>query len=57
MKHVYVNVYKNGEHYTGFDLGKNFDVQKCIDFSMAEKGTYEIVLSENLKSHNFTLNK
>lgn len=57
LKHVYVNVYNNGEHYTGFDLGKDFIIQKCFDFSMAKKGTYEIVLSENFNSHNFTVTK
>jgi hypothetical protein len=57
MKRVYLNVYKDGAHYTGFDLGKDFDVQKCIDFSMAKKGSYEIVLSESYKPHNYTVNK
>jgi len=57
MKHVYMNVYKNGEHYTGFDLGKDLDVQKCVDFSMAKKGTYEVVLTDNFKAHNFTVSK
>ena len=57
MKHVFVNVYKDGEHYTGFDFGKNLDIQKCIDFSMAKKGNYEIVLSESLKAHNYTVQK
>jgi hypothetical protein len=57
MKHVYMNVYKNGEHYTGFDLGKDLDVQKCIDFSMAKKGTYEVVLTEKFKAHNFIVTK
>lgn len=56
-KHVYLNIYKNGEHYTGFDLGKKFDVQKCFDFSIAKKGNYEIVLTDNVCSHNFTITR
>jgi hypothetical protein len=57
MKGVYLNIYKDGEHYTGVQLGKGFDVQKCIDFSTANKGTYEIVLTDHFRSHNFTVNK
>jgi hypothetical protein len=57
MKGVYLNVYKDGEQYNGFQLGKGFDVQKCIDFSTANKGTYEIVLTDHFRSHNFTVNK
>jgi hypothetical protein len=56
-KNVYLNVYKNGEHYTGFKLGKDMDIQKCIDFSMAEKGKYEIVLSDYFKEHYYAVNK
>jgi len=57
LRGVYLNVYKDGEHYNGIKLGKEFDVQKCIDFSTAKKGTYEIVLTDHFGSHNFTLNK
>jgi len=56
-KNVYLNVYKDGEYYTGMTLGKSFDIQKCIDFSMAEKGSYEIVLADNFKEHYYTLTK
>ena len=56
-KNVYLNVYKDGEHYNGFTLGKDLDIQKSIDFSMAEKGNYEIVLSDYFKEHHYTVNK
>lgn len=56
-KNVYLNVYKNGEHYNGFKLGKNFDIQKCIDFSMAENGNYEIVLTDYFKDHHYMVEK
>jgi len=56
-KNVFLNVYKDGEYYNGFTLGKNFDIQKCIDFSMAGKGNYEIVFTDNFKEHHYALNK
>lgn len=56
-KNVYLNVYKDGEHYNGYTLGKNFDIQKCIDFSMAENGNYEIVLTDHFKEHHYAVNK
>ena len=56
-KNVYLNVYKDGEHYNGFKLGKDFDIQKCIDFSMAENGNYEIVLTDHFKDHYFVVEK
>ena len=56
-KKVFLNVYKDGEHYNGFLLGKDFDIQKCIDFSMAEKGNYEVVLTDYFKEHHYLVNK
>lgn len=56
-KNVYLNVYKDGEYYNGMTLGKGFDIQKCIDFSMAGKGKYEVVLTDHFKEHHFTVSK
>jgi len=56
-KKVFLNVYKDGEHYNGFTLGKDMDIQKCIDFSMAGKGNYEIVLTDYFKEHYYSVNK
>ena len=56
-KKVFLNVYKDGEHYNGFTLGKDMDIQKCIDFSMAAKGNYEIVLTDYFKEHYYSVNK
>lgn len=56
-KKVYLNVYKNGQHVDGFTLGKDFDIQKCIDFSNVEKGNYSVVLTDCFKDHYFTVNK
>lgn len=56
-KKVFLNVYKDGEHYNGFTLGKDMDIQKCIDFSKADKGKYEIVLTDYFKEHYYSINK
>jgi len=56
-KNVFLNVYKDGEHYNGFTLGKSLDIQKCVDFSMAGKGKYEVVLTDHFKEHHFTVSK
>lgn len=57
QKNVYLNVYKEGEHYAGFTLGKNMVIQKCFDFSTAKKGNYEVVLTDYFKEHHYVVNK
>ncbi len=57
QKNVYMNIYKDGEHYDGFTLGKNMDIQKCFDFSNAQNGKYEIVLTEYFKEHHYIVSK
>lgn len=57
QKNVYLNIYKDGEHVTGVRLGKTMDVQKCLDFSKLEGGTYDVILSENFKDHKYTVQK
>jgi hypothetical protein len=57
QKNVYLNIYKDGEHYAGFTLGKNMDIQKCFDFSTAKKGNYEVVLTDFFKEHHYAVNK
>jgi hypothetical protein len=56
-QNVYVNIYKNGNHYTGFNLGNEFDLQKCINFCTAESGIYDIVLTGSSDSHLYTLTR
>jgi hypothetical protein len=56
-KNVYLNIYKDGNHYDGFKLGKDLDIQKSVDFSMVEKGNYDIVLSDYFKEHHYTVSK
>lgn len=57
QKNVYLNIYKEGEHITGVKLGKNMDIQKCIDFSKLENGKYRVILSDNFKDHNYIVQK
>jgi hypothetical protein len=57
QKNVFLNIYKDGEHYAGFTLGKNMDIQKCFDFSTAKKGNYEVVLTDYFKEHHYAVNK
>ena len=56
-KDVYLKIYKDGEHYEGFTLGKNMHIQRCFDFSKSQKGTYEIVLTDYFKEHHYIVNK
>ncbi len=57
QKNVFLNIYKDGEHYAGFTLGKNMDIQKCFDFSTAKEGNYEVVLTDFFKEHHYAVNK
>lgn len=56
-KNVYLNVYKDGEYYNGMTLGKSIDIQKCIDFSMADNGNYDVVLTDYFKEHHYKIKK
>lgn len=56
-RNVYLNVFKDGEYYDGMTLGKDVDIQKSIDFSMAGKGRYEVVLSDYFKDHHYNVSK
>ena len=50
---VYVNIYRNGEHVSGHNLGRGLTVQKCLDLSRLRSGEYEIVLTDKFKDHKF----
>lgn len=56
-RNVYLNVFKDGEYFDGLTLGKDIDIQKSIDFSMAGKGTYEVVLRDYFKDHYYSIQK
>lgn len=57
QKNVFLNIYKDGEHYDGFNLGKDMVIQKSFDFSTAKKGQYEVVLSDYYNEHHYAVNK
>lgn len=57
QKNVYLNIFKDGEFVTGKKLGKEMCIQKVLDFSNLEKGTYEVVLSNNSNEFPFVVRK
>lgn len=54
-KPVYVNIYQNGEHIDGSNLGRDVSIQTRLDFSHLKRGTYEVVLIDCVKDHRYTL--
>jgi len=57
QKQVFLNIYKDGEHVNGFNLGKEFAMQKRFDISNLKRGEYRIVVTDDFKDHIFTLRK
>ncbi len=57
QKNVFVNIFKNGNYVTGKKLGKEMCIQKVLDFSKLEKGTYEVVLNNQSEEYSFTVQK
>lgn len=57
QKNVYLNVFEDGQHVTGIKLGNSMDIQKCLDLSQLKKGSYEIILTEYFKDHNYLVQK
>ena len=53
QKKVYLNLYKNGEHIRGYNLGKDMAIQKCFNLSKLEKGEYTVVLTDWFKEHKY----
>jgi hypothetical protein len=53
QKPVYVNIYQNGQHIQGINLGKDLTIQKRLDLSNLKKGEYEVVLSDLFKDHKY----
>lgn len=57
QKNVYLNIFRNGEHVTGVNLGNEMAIQKSLDISNLEKGEYSVVVSEYFKDHPFLVRK
>ncbi|WP_347838975.1 hypothetical protein [uncultured Draconibacterium sp.] len=53
LKPVYLNVYRNGRHVKGMNLGRDLTIHQALDFSKLTRGTYEVVLTDNIKDHKF----
>lgn len=57
QKNVFLNIFRDGQHITGKKLGKEMCIQKALDFSKLEKGTYNVVLTNNSNEFQFTVQK
>ncbi|MBW6534352.1 MAG: hypothetical protein K0B11_05055 [Mariniphaga sp.] len=57
QKNVFLNIYRDGQYVTGKKLGKEMCIQKTLDFSKLEKGTYNVVLTNNSNEFQFTVQK
>lgn len=55
QKNVFVNIYKNGEHISGLNLGKEMTIQKCLNLSKLNTGEYTVVLTDVFKEHKFVV--
>ncbi|WP_321368962.1 hypothetical protein [uncultured Draconibacterium sp.] len=53
LKPVFLNVYKDGEHVYGYNLGKGLSIQKGFDLSHLKHGTYDVVLTDDIKDHTY----
>nr|WP_319510792.1 hypothetical protein [uncultured Draconibacterium sp.] len=54
-KPVFINVYHDGEHIDGTNLGREMSIQTMLDFGDLKRGTYDIVLTDSVKDHKFTV--
>ena len=57
QKSVFLNIFCDGQYVTGKKLGKEMCIQKVLDFSKLEKGTYDVVLTNNNNEFQFTVQK
>ncbi len=54
-KPVHVSIYQNGKYIDGSNLGRDVSIQTRLDFSYLQRGTYEVVLSDCVRDHRYTL--
>jgi YbbR domain-containing protein len=57
QKNVFLNIFRDGQYVTGKKLGKEMCIQKALDFSKLEEGTYDVVLTNNSNEFQFTVQK
>jgi hypothetical protein len=57
QKNVFLNIFRDGQYVTGKKLGKEMCIQKVLDFSKLEEGTYDVVLTNNSNEFQFTVQK
>ncbi len=56
LKPVFINIYEDGELVFGYNLGKELSIQRGFDLSRLDHGTYEVVLTDDVKEHKFVAN-
>ncbi|WP_319499931.1 hypothetical protein [uncultured Draconibacterium sp.] len=54
-KPVYVSIYQDGKYIDGSNLGRDVSIQTRLDFSHLKRGTYQVVLTDCVKDHRYTL--
>jgi hypothetical protein len=57
QKNVFLNIFREGQYVTGKKLGKEMCIQKALDFSKLETGTYNVILTNNSNEFQFTVQK
>lgn len=57
QKNVFLNIFRDGQYVTGKKLGKEMCIQKALDFTKLEKGTYNVVLTNNSNEFQFSVQK
>ncbi|WP_297091294.1 hypothetical protein [uncultured Draconibacterium sp.] len=57
QKHVFLNIYHEGEHIYGYNLGKNLAIHRSYNLSTLRKGEYRVILSEDSGEHIYTVKK
>lgn len=53
QKRVYVNIYRNGKHVEGINLGHDLAIQKRLDLTQLKAGKYEVVVTDFYKDHKY----
>jgi hypothetical protein len=53
QKNVHLEIYKNGQSIADANLGNDMSIQKRLNLSKLEKGTYELVITDLFKDHRF----
>ena len=56
-KNVLLHIYQNGKYITGMHLGKDMAIQKKLDISNLENGSYKLILTDWFKNHLYVVRR